>query len=144
MNLQTLLGIELPIIQAPMAGVQDSALAVAVSNVGGLGSLPCAMLGPDALRRELAQIRERAPNILLQMLLRGSNAVGYTNYADNVVRHFVQQAFRGYERQGIAPAHLELRSLNMAQLADVLGPLVTSTSRTSRSPGAPRPPASTP
>jgi nitronate monooxygenase len=57
MNLQTLLGIELPIIQAPMAGVQGSALAVAVSNAGGLGSLPCAMLGPDAMRSELATIR---------------------------------------------------------------------------------------
>ena len=43
----------------------------------------------------LAQIRERAPNILLQMLLRGANAVGYTSYADNVVRHFVQQAAAG-------------------------------------------------
>ncbi len=40
----------------------------------------------------LAEIRERAPNILLQMLLRGSNAVGYTNYPDNVVRFFVRQA----------------------------------------------------
>ncbi len=40
----------------------------------------------------LAQLRERIPNILLQMLLRGSNAVGYTNYADNVVRFFVKQA----------------------------------------------------
>lgn len=57
MTLQELLGIELPIIQAPMAGVQGSALAVAVSNAGGLGSLPCAMLGADALRAELAAIR---------------------------------------------------------------------------------------
>lgn len=40
----------------------------------------------------LSQLRERVPNILFQMLLRGSNAVGYTNYADNVVRFFVQQA----------------------------------------------------
>ncbi len=40
----------------------------------------------------LAQLRSRIPNLLFQMLLRGSNAVGYTNYADNVVRHFVQQA----------------------------------------------------
>jgi nitronate monooxygenase len=56
-TLQQLLGIELPIIQAPMAGVQLSALAIAVSNAGGLGSLPCAMLGPDALRQELAAIR---------------------------------------------------------------------------------------
>jgi nitronate monooxygenase len=57
MTLQQLFGIELPIIQAPMAGVQGSALALAVSNAGGLGSLPCAMLGLDALRAELAQIK---------------------------------------------------------------------------------------
>ena len=57
MVLQQLLGIELPIIQAPMAGVQGSALAVAVSNAGGLGSLPCAMLGAEALRTELASIQ---------------------------------------------------------------------------------------
>jgi nitronate monooxygenase len=57
MSLQSILGIELPIIQAPMAGVQGSALAVAVSNAGGLGSLPCAMLGPEAMRQELAAIR---------------------------------------------------------------------------------------
>ena len=50
---QELIGLELPIIQAPMAGVQGSALAIAVSNAGGLGSLPCAMLSPDALRIEL-------------------------------------------------------------------------------------------
>jgi len=40
----------------------------------------------------LAKLREAAPNILFQMLLRASNAVGYTNYADNVVRYFIQQA----------------------------------------------------
>ena len=38
-TLEDLLGIELPVIQAPMAGVQDSALAIAVSNAGGLGSV---------------------------------------------------------------------------------------------------------
>jgi nitronate monooxygenase len=56
-TLQELLGIELPIIQAPMAGVQGSELTIAVSNAGALGSLPCAMLTPDAMRSELAQIR---------------------------------------------------------------------------------------
>src|SRR5262249_23947209 len=39
----------------------------------------------------LALVREKVPNILTQMLLRGANGVGYTNYPDNVVRHFVQQ-----------------------------------------------------
>jgi pyruvate carboxylase len=43
----------------------------------------------------LALIREAAPNILLQMLLRGANGVGYTNYPDNVVQHFVKQAAEG-------------------------------------------------
>jgi nitronate monooxygenase len=56
MSLKTLLGIDLPIIQAPMAGVQGSALAVAVSNAGGLGSLPCAMLGLDVMRKELTAV----------------------------------------------------------------------------------------
>ncbi len=40
----------------------------------------------------LRQIREKVPNILLQMLFRGSNAVGYTNYPDNVVRGFIKHA----------------------------------------------------
>src|SRR5581483_12087891 len=56
-TLQSLLGIDVPVIQAPMAGVQLSALAVAVSNAGGLGSLPCAMLAPDAMRKELSALR---------------------------------------------------------------------------------------
>jgi pyruvate carboxylase len=40
----------------------------------------------------LAQLRQRIPNILFQMLLRGSNAVGYTSYPDNVVKAFVREA----------------------------------------------------
>ena len=40
----------------------------------------------------LADLRERIPNILFQMLFRSSNAVGYTNYPDNAVRHFVELA----------------------------------------------------
>jgi nitronate monooxygenase len=58
-RLSELLSIELPIIQAPMAGVQGSELAVAVSNAGGLGSLPCAMLSLENLGKELAAIRDR-------------------------------------------------------------------------------------
>ena len=42
--------------------------------------------------QRLAQLRELMPNLLLQMLLRGANAVGYTSYPDNVVRFFVARA----------------------------------------------------
>ena len=56
MRLQELLGTALPIVQAPMAGVQGAALAVAVCNAGGLGSLPCAMLSVEAMKKELEVI----------------------------------------------------------------------------------------
>ncbi len=56
-KLNELLGIELPIIQAPMAGAQGGAMAIAVSGAGGLGSLPCAMLTADGLRKELESIK---------------------------------------------------------------------------------------
>jgi nitronate monooxygenase len=52
------LGTAMPLIQAPMAGVQGSALAIAVCNAGGLGSLPCAMLSADALGQELALLHQ--------------------------------------------------------------------------------------
>jgi nitronate monooxygenase len=57
MSLKTLLGTELPIIQAPMAGVQGAKLAVAVSNAGALGSLPAAMLSLAQLATELAAVK---------------------------------------------------------------------------------------
>ena len=51
------LGITLPILQAPMAGVQDHRLAVAVSEAGGLGALPAAMLTHEQLAAELKALR---------------------------------------------------------------------------------------
>jgi pyruvate carboxylase len=42
--------------------------------------------------QRLADLREKIPNLLFQMLLRASNAVGYTNYPDNIVRAFVKEA----------------------------------------------------
>lgn len=55
-TLSHLLGTQFPLIQAPLAGIQGSAMAVAVSNAGALGSLPCAMLTPDTIRQELQAI----------------------------------------------------------------------------------------
>ncbi|MGI9075573.1 MAG: NAD(P)H-dependent flavin oxidoreductase [Bryobacteraceae bacterium] len=54
-----LLRIQLPIIQAPMAGAVLSDMVIAVSEAGGLGSLPCAMLSPDQMRAELTAIRRQ-------------------------------------------------------------------------------------
>ncbi len=59
MSLIAALGIELPVIQAPLAGVQDSKLVLAVCAAGGLGSLPAAMLSLDQLRAELSALKAR-------------------------------------------------------------------------------------
>lgn len=56
-----LLRIDLPIIQAPMAGATTSAMAIGVAQAGGLGSIAGAMLSPDALRAEFSAIRAETP-----------------------------------------------------------------------------------
>lgn len=55
-----LLGSRLPIAQAPMAGAGGVELAVAAISAGAVGSLPCAMLRPDEVRAQAAEIRARA------------------------------------------------------------------------------------
>lgn len=54
-----LVGVDLPVIQAPMAGANGSAMVIEVCNAGGLGSLPCAMLDAQQVRAEIRAIREQ-------------------------------------------------------------------------------------
>ena len=56
-ELSVWLGIELPIVQAPMAGSSGVALAVAVAQAGGLGSLPAAMLSSEQLAGQIDEFR---------------------------------------------------------------------------------------
>jgi nitronate monooxygenase len=58
-RLLDLLGMEIPLIQAPMAGAHDAELTIATSEAGALGSLPCAMLSGDKLREQAGIIRQR-------------------------------------------------------------------------------------
>ncbi len=63
-SLAQMFGVRLPIIQAPMAGAQDAGLAVAVSGAGALGSLPCAMLGHQAMRQEMERVRAQVGSVV--------------------------------------------------------------------------------
>jgi nitronate monooxygenase len=58
-RIQNLFGIDAPIVQAPMAGVAFSEMAVGVSEAGGLGSLACALLTPDQIVEEVETIRRQ-------------------------------------------------------------------------------------
>lgn len=61
MTLFAELGMRYPVIQAPMAGVQNSALAMAATSAGALGSLPAAMLSGAELRQELSRLAASGP-----------------------------------------------------------------------------------
>jgi len=118
-QLNELLNIEFPIIQAPMAGVQGSDLAIAVSNAGGLGSLPCGMLGPDAMRSELERISaatDRPYNV---------NFFCHTPPEDDAV---AEQRWRSallpyYQELGLDPGNVPAGAARVpfsAQAADIL------------------------
>ncbi|MBA4257351.1 MAG: 2-nitropropane dioxygenase [Polaromonas sp.] len=119
-TLTSLLGMALPVLQAPMAGVQDHRLAVAVARAGGLGAIPAAMLGPDALRTELAAFRQACPQAPLNV-----NFFCHTPpQPDPAAQARWLAALRPYhEAWGIDPATLSLgpgRTPFNAATADVL------------------------
>jgi nitronate monooxygenase len=58
-RIQELFGIELPILQAPMAGATLADMAIAVAEAGGLGALPCALLDADGFRTQMRVVRQR-------------------------------------------------------------------------------------
>jgi nitronate monooxygenase len=118
-RLSEMLGIELPIIQAPMAGVQGSELAVAVSNAGGLGSLPCAMLSLDSLRKELAAIGDRTDRPYNVNFFCHATPE-FDSKRDSAWRALLEPYYKAY---GMDPAHapeMPQRVPFDSQVADVL------------------------
>ena len=59
-SITRLFGIELPIIQAPMAAAQNHHMAIAVSNAGGLGSLACSMISREEITKHLTSFRSHS------------------------------------------------------------------------------------
>ena len=100
------LGSKLPLIQAPMAGIQLSAMAIAVCNAGGVGSLPCAMLAADALRGELVA------------MLAGTDRPFNVNFFCHEV-HEVDAQREARWRDALAPYY---RELGIAATALAAGP----------------------
>jgi nitronate monooxygenase len=118
-KLPDLLGIELPIIQAPMASAQAGAMAIAVSNAGGLGSLPCAMLTAEGLRKELETLKAQTNKPF---------NVNFFCHAAPVADAGRESAWRAaltpyYKQFGIDPADIQAgpgRAPFSAEFADVL------------------------
>lgn len=96
------LGLTAPVIQAPMAGVQNHRLALAVCEAGGLGSLPAAMLSPDALQAELQALRAATSAAF------NVNFFCHTNPTPDAAREALwHQALAPYYREfGLDPGHI--------------------------------------
>jgi len=120
MTMRQLFGIDVPLVQAPMAGVQAGALAIAVSNAGALGSLPCALLSTDGIERELAAIRAQTSRPF------NVNFFCHTQPAVDADREAAWRAALApyYRELGIDPASIKPgpgRAPFDAAAADVLG-----------------------
>tara|TARA_R100000005_G_scaffold73810_1_gene41036 strand:+ start:1070 stop:2167 length:1098 start_codon:yes stop_codon:yes gene_type:complete len=127
-RLLDLLEIDLPIIQAPMAGAGGSALAVAVSEAGGLGSLPCAMLSEDQMRAEAGIIRQQTANPFnMNFFCHTPVAVTAAQQADWTARLAPFYAEAGLDSRAVAPAPLRRPfDAEMCALVEDIKPEVVS------------------
>lgn len=126
-----LFGIEHPLVQAPMAGANDAELAIAVSEAGGLGSLPCAMLTADGVRTGIETIRART-----------NRAFNVNFFCHAVPRPDAQAADRWrqrlsayYEELGVDPAEAAGTALRMPfddAMCDVVAELAPPARRSAR------------
>ena len=117
-------GIEVPIVQAPMAGAGGVDLAVAAMDGGGLGMLPCGMLAVDQVRAQVAEIRGRT-----------GRPVGLNFFCHAMLGQVDDSAWRAllkpyYEEFDVRPAHGEAMRLPfdsaMAEVVEAVRPPVVS------------------
>lgn len=118
-RLLDLFGIETPIVQAPMAAAQDAALAIAAIQGGALGSLPCALLTPDTVRAQVAEVRAAVAGPFNLNFFCHSLPEHYDDRAWQVALHPY------YEEYGVAPplAPPPLRRPFDANMCDVVADL---------------------
>jgi len=121
MTLKDLFDVELPVIQAPMAGSQDGELAIAVSNAGGVGSLPGALLSLDALRTQLTALRAKT-NKPFNVNFFCHTPPAFDGDREAAWRQLLSPYFKEYEIDPAAVAPAASRTPFSAAAADVLEP----------------------
>jgi nitronate monooxygenase len=121
--------IDIPIVQAPMAGAMDTDLAVAVARAGGLGSLPTGMLDPDGLREQVARFRERAPGKPVNLNFFNHTLPTRNNAREHDWHEALRPFYREYEIEETAAAPSAIRAPFDAALCTAVedaGPEVVS------------------
>jgi nitronate monooxygenase len=118
-RLLTLLGIDHPVIQAPMAGSSTPEMAIAVSEVGGLGSLPSALYSESDLRMALEKIRAATHRPI------NLNFFSHTNPPDDPARQsaWAKRLADYYVENGLDP-NMTLPTTGRAPFNDALATVV--------------------
>jgi nitronate monooxygenase len=115
-----LLGVRYPIVQAPMAGVTTPALAAAVSEAGGLGSLGCANDSPDELRRVIRDVRALTERPFLVNLFDWPPIPPVDPAAAAAMRDELREAREAVGAEDVEPTVPDVRRLYEGQLAVLL------------------------
>lgn len=127
-RLLDLIDVEVPIVQAPMAGAQGTALAIAVSEAGGLGSLPCSLLDVDGVRGELVVFRaatSRPVNLNFFCHAKAStDVVAEARWRDTLTPYYVEFGLA----TDVQPADINLEPFDAArcEVVEELRPEVVS------------------
>jgi nitronate monooxygenase len=119
---------EFPIVLAPMAGVMDAELVIAVAQGGALGSLPCAMLSVEKAREQVNVIRQRV-SAPLNMNFFCHNAVDLDPKREDQWKQRLASYYREFGLDPAAPVNAANRSpfdARMCELVEELKPEVVS------------------
>jgi nitronate monooxygenase len=119
--IQSLFGTRLALIQAPMAGVQDAKLAASVSEAGGLGSLPCAMLSAQQLREQL-ELLTTTTNKPYNLNFFCHTAGHYTRVQQQAWQQLLQPYFNEFNIDAAALTQSASRQPINQQVVDIIAP----------------------
>jgi nitronate monooxygenase len=109
-RLLDLLKIEHPILLAPMAGVMDAELAIAVAKAGGLGALPAGMLNADQLRAQVVLFRAATANKPINLNFFAHKLPVPNNAREHAWRERLKPYYAEFGIDPAAPAHSPVRA----------------------------------
>lgn len=108
-RLLDLLGIQHPLLLAPMAGAMDAELAIAVANAGGLGGLPAGMLSAEQLRAQVAQFRRATGGKPINLNFLAHKSPVPNNAREDAWREKLTPYYREFEIDSAAPVQVTNR-----------------------------------
>ncbi|NIG56157.1 nitronate monooxygenase family protein [Chitinophaga sp. Cy-1792] len=120
-NLTSMLGISYPIVQAPMLGITTPEMVAAVSNAGGLGSLPIGNIDPSTARTQIQKVRELTTKPFAVNVFAYDIPIAPDQSAFDAMQTLLQGV---YTRNGLGIAPVDLKTLTFFSYKDLFPVLI--------------------